>query len=231
VSGNGAYPDEMSEVVLFRDALRAAVPTQPDRELAATLVPRLAATARSSTIEAETRTSSRRPLVAVAIAVVLIPLILAGLAVAGVTVPRPARDAFDSIGISLPNQPSDHRHAPAASGNGGKSGTGSQGGSGGSNPAQAKPKAGDGSSAAAGDHARKRHGKAPPGRTKAPPGQTKTPPGQAKTPPGQAKGTQPEQTKTPPGQAKTPPGQARTPPGQAKKAPGAQGEVPPGHSK
>jgi hypothetical protein len=120
MSTNGAYPNEMNEVALFTDALRAAVPAQPSRELTATLVPRLAATARSSMIEAETRTSrrtqdlrsgrsrSRRALVArVAIAVALIPLLLAGLAVAGVTVPSPARSAFDSVGIHLPNQPKD----------------------------------------------------------------------------------------------------------------------------
>jgi hypothetical protein len=120
MSTNSAYPNEMNEVALFTEALRAAVPAQPSRELTATLVPRLAATARSSTIEAETRTSgrtqglrsgrprSRRALVArVAIAVALIPLLLAGLAVAGVTVPSPARSAFDSVGIHLPNQPKD----------------------------------------------------------------------------------------------------------------------------
>jgi hypothetical protein len=35
----------------------------------------------------------------------LIPFVLAGLAFAGVTVPVAARSAFDSIGITLPNQP------------------------------------------------------------------------------------------------------------------------------
>jgi hypothetical protein len=121
VNGNGAFGDEMNEVALFTDALRAAVPTQPDPRLTATLVPRLASTARTATLEAETRQTrraaptaglarrprSRRALVArVGIAVALIPLVLAGLAVAGVTVPAPARSAFDSIGIDLPNQPS-----------------------------------------------------------------------------------------------------------------------------
>jgi hypothetical protein len=120
MSTNGAYPNEMNDVALFTDALRAAVPAQPGRDLTATIVPRLAATARSSTIEAETRTSRRterrrsglprspRALVAkVAVAVALIPLLFAGLAVAGVTVPSPARSAFDSVGIHLPNQPKD----------------------------------------------------------------------------------------------------------------------------
>ncbi len=115
MSGNGAYEDEMSEVALFESALRAAVPTRPDPRLGAALVPRLAATARASTIEAETHAvaagARRRPrsrlasVARVGIAVALIPLVLAGLAFAGVTVPGAARSAFDSVGITLPNQP------------------------------------------------------------------------------------------------------------------------------
>jgi hypothetical protein len=117
VSGNGAYEDEMNEVALFENALRAAVPTRPDPQLGATLVPRLAEVARTATIEAETHPTRRRiapprsrfALVArVGIAVALIPLVLAGLAFAGVTVPAPARSAFESVGITLPNQPAKH---------------------------------------------------------------------------------------------------------------------------
>jgi hypothetical protein len=122
MSTNGAFRNEMNEVAHFTDALRAAVPSQPDSRLAVMLVPRLASTARTATLEAETRQTRRvaptarvagRPrsrfaLVArVGIAVALIPLVLAGLAVAGVTVPSPARSAFDSVGIHLPNQPRD----------------------------------------------------------------------------------------------------------------------------
>lgn len=120
MSGNGAYEDEMNEVVLFENALRAAVPTRPDPELGATLVPRLAEVARAATIEAETDATRRRTvaprsrlaLVArVGIAMALIPLALTGLAFAGVTVPSPARSAFESVGITLPNQPADHSAA------------------------------------------------------------------------------------------------------------------------
>jgi hypothetical protein len=238
VSEDGAHPNEMNEVALFRDALRAAVPAQPDRELAASIVPRLAATARSSTIEAEARTSRpterlrsagprwRRPVVAVAIAIALIPVLLAGLAVAGVTVPRPARDAFDSVGISLPNQPS-HHHAGAEGRNGQPSTSPAQGGNEVSGVAHAKPKGAGGNSAAAHEHAHKRHQKAgghakktPPGQTRVPPGQAKTPPGQASTPPGQAKKTPSAQAPEPSGQSETPPGQSKTPPGQSKTPPG-----------
>jgi hypothetical protein len=133
VIGDGAYEDEMTDVALFMNALRAAVPAEPDPGLGADLVPRLAATARASTIETETQAQRigaarrRRSLLTsvarVAVAIALIPFVLAGLAVAGVTVPSPARSAFDAVGITLPNQPakgsgvssSEHRSAqPAA---------------------------------------------------------------------------------------------------------------------
>jgi hypothetical protein len=116
VSGNGAYEGEMNDVTLFENALRAAVRTEPDPALGTALVPRLAEAARTATLEAEARGQGRRTaprsrlaLVArVGIAVALIPLVLAGLAVAGVTVPGAARDAFHTVGITLPNQPARH---------------------------------------------------------------------------------------------------------------------------
>jgi hypothetical protein len=120
VTGNGAYEGEMNEVAMFESALRVAVPTQPDPRLGRDLVPRLAQAARASMVAAETRPARRRPrsrlaLVArVGIAVALIPLVLAGLAFAGVTVPGPARSAFDSVGITLPNQPSDDQASSKA---------------------------------------------------------------------------------------------------------------------
>jgi hypothetical protein len=110
----------MNEVALFESALRAAVPMQPDPRIGATLVPRLAEVARAATIEAETHPVRQRPrsrlaLVArVGIAVALIPLVLAGLAFAGVTVPSPARSAFEKVGITLPHQPSSHSNGTAA---------------------------------------------------------------------------------------------------------------------
>ena len=125
MNGDGAYESEMNEVALFERALRVAVPMRPDPLIARDLVPRLARLARAATIEAETQASrwragvagrrSRLALVArVGIAVALIPLVLAGLAFAGVTVPAPARDAFHSLGITLPNQPSEeHGGKPA----------------------------------------------------------------------------------------------------------------------
>jgi len=244
MSTNGASSNEMAEAGPFTQALRAAVPARVDRELTATIVPRLAAAARLSTVEAETRAvgraqtvrPGRRALVAVAIAVALVPLLLAGLAVAGVTVPAPARDAFHAVGISLPNQPPKTEASEAA---GGK--TGPRGADDVSGAAQAKPSGGN--STAAHQHARDQHQKAqgkatghgqgnavglndstppgqsktPPGQSKTPHGQTETPPGQSKTPPGHAKQSPAEETDIPPGQAKTPPGQSKTPAGQSKK--------------
>jgi hypothetical protein len=161
VSGNGAYEDEMNEVALFENALRAAVPKQPDPMLGARLVPRLAEVARASTIEAETHTARRRPrsrlaLVArVGIAVALIPLVLAGLAFAGVTVPSPARSAFDSVGVTLPNQPGKDEGTATEQGSGKASDETTTPTTTGTSEAQSK-----GNSAAAHQHALKQRDKA-----------------------------------------------------------------------
>ncbi len=155
----------MNEVALFQSALRVAVPTRPDPRIGFELVPRLAQMARAATTEAETQASrrgsalrtgrARRALVArVAIVVGLIPLVLAGLAFAGVTVPGPARDAFDSLGITLPNQPSGNAQGDEATP---KS---TQGGNDVSDAAKTKPKGQGGNSAAAHEHARAQHEKA-----------------------------------------------------------------------
>jgi hypothetical protein len=163
MSGNGAYEGEMNEVALFENALRAAVPTRPSPTLGTTLVPRLAEVARASTIEAETRATQRRTapprsrfaLVArVGIVVALIPLVLAGLAFAGVTVPGPARSAFDSIGITLPNQPAKHASA-AGHGQGATHRHGAAGSATTTDTTTSK-----GNSAAAHQHALEQHNKA-----------------------------------------------------------------------
>ena len=174
MSTNGASPSEMKEVALFTDALRAAVPSRPDPGLGTALVPRLAQAARAATAEVEApakapeiprrpapRLRSRRSLVArVAIAVCLIPLALAGLAFAGVTVPDPARDAFDSVGISLPNQPADKGSPKPPATKDGKPASGESGGNDVSEAAQSKAKGKGGNSGAAHEHARKQREKA-----------------------------------------------------------------------
>ena len=163
MNGNGAYEGEMNEVVLFENALRAAVPTRPDPELGTALVPRLAGLARAATLEAEKHAvrrptaapRSRRALVArVAIAVAVIPLVFAGLAFAGVSVPGPARDAFDAIGISLPNQPAEQ--AADSNGEGSSHGKGAAG----SQTTTDETRTDKGNSDAAHKHALEQHQKA-----------------------------------------------------------------------
>jgi hypothetical protein len=105
---------ELDQTAAFVRALPALVREQPDEVLAAALVPRLAAAARGGAAEAAehptaplTRrpTRSRRMLVArVAVAVALLPALMAGLAFAGVSLPQPAQDALDRVGVDLPNQ-------------------------------------------------------------------------------------------------------------------------------
>jgi hypothetical protein len=251
VNGNGAYADDMNESLVFMDALRAAVPIPPDPRLGVALVPRLAATARASTIEAETRSvrpgtattavaarrpRSRRALVArVAIAIAVIPLLFAGLAVAGVTVPSPARSAFESVGIDLPNQPTEKR-GQDASRQGSQRPTGTVGTTTSATPTE-------GNSDAAHQHALEQHAKAK-GKAKGhsqgkaiglndrvPPGQSgETGPPANSNAGGNGRGVANGHTKTPPGHTKTPPGHTKTPPGHTKIPPGHT-KVPPGHTK
>jgi hypothetical protein len=169
LTGNGAYGSEMNQLALFESALRAAVPTRPDPRIGRALVPRLAQIARTATLDAEARASrratvprggrvhSRRALVArIAIAVGLIPLVLAGLAYAGVTLPAPARDAFDSIGITLPNQPSSHSQNEPATPKTSSNAAGNDV----SSAAHTKAKGKGGNSSAAHEHARAQREKA-----------------------------------------------------------------------
>jgi hypothetical protein len=255
VNGNGAYADDMNESLVFMDALRAAVPTPPDPRLGVALVPRLAATARASTVEAETRSMrpltattavasirprSRRALVArVAIAVAAIPLLFAGLAVAGVTVPSPARSAFDAVGITLPNQPSQKSDKSEQGANPKSS----------QQPAERTDETGtsasqsQGNSDAAHQHALEQHAKAKGKATGHSQGKAiglndRVPPGQSGDtgPPansnagGNGRGVANGHTKTPPGHTRTPTGHTKTPPGHTKIPPGHT-KTPPGQSK
>jgi hypothetical protein len=123
IEGHG----EFEEVAAFMRALPEQVPESPPEGLERTLVPRLAEAARTSVALAETPAPSpiqeRRPLsrlalvARVAVAVALIPALMAGLAVAGVKVPAPARDAFEGVGVDLPNQKSDDDSTATEPGN------------------------------------------------------------------------------------------------------------------
>ena len=124
----GAVPagDSDIEVADFVMALRAALPARAPDEVTAVTVPRLAQAARIGALEADAPTRDpggaaaagtapasatlgrprhRLALVArIAVAVALLPLLTAGLAVAGVRLPDAAVDGFDSVGVDLPNQ-------------------------------------------------------------------------------------------------------------------------------
>jgi hypothetical protein len=111
---------ELGEVSIFLDAVRAEVPVPTSPAAEAALVPLLAEAARESEhglataptrplpAAAAARRGAWRPRVAlaakVAVAVALLPAAMAGLAFAGVTLPQPAREAMERIGLDLPNQ-------------------------------------------------------------------------------------------------------------------------------
>ena len=112
------YPEDgHDETVLFVRALPAAVPVLPDPAFEAEMIPALAGAARSASLEASrvaTTTSRRlRPsrrqrwrlrLAVLAAAVAVLPVLMAGLAYAGVDLPDAVDDAFESAGVDLPNQ-------------------------------------------------------------------------------------------------------------------------------
>jgi hypothetical protein len=118
VSERDAFQEEMAfddqSLREFALATRAALVAVPDPAIGRNLVPELAAAAatghRDEVLTTATRPAgaprrSRRALVArIAFAVALVPALFAGLAVAGVNVPRPAQDAFEAVGVDLPNQ-------------------------------------------------------------------------------------------------------------------------------
>jgi hypothetical protein len=238
---------ELARTVTFVRALPAAVPVLPDPALEAEIIPALANAARSSELEATRQatvtTPAARPstpsrwrlrVAVLAGAVLLLPVLMAGLAYAGVELPEPVDDAFESVGVDLPNQAGDAGVAagaydddsekgrkkasqntaagtantgdgPGASGDQGSDGNASQG-----KPGKGKP-----------DHA---------GQEATPPGQGGTAPGQGGEIPGTGAETPDPEPATPPvdpGPPTTPPGQGGTPPGQGGVPPG-QGGVPPG---
>jgi hypothetical protein len=119
---NGGDPEaRIGETAGFLRIARTALLEQPPPEMEADLVRRLAETARlraasrATTRPARPILRSRRRLVAkLAVAIALIPAMLAGLAFAGVTLPGAANSAFDSVGVNLPNQEDgDDAEAPA----------------------------------------------------------------------------------------------------------------------
>ena len=227
MNGNGAYPEEMDfshpEIATFARALQATLIREPDPVASEGMVRRLAEEARASAVTASERAQSRpapsartgrgwsRPrLAAVALAVAALPLLTAGLAVAGVRLPAVAENAFEAVGIDLPNQGSSGSSDDPADANQGSGNDGEPAASPAAEPGSAKAVKGDKrkgngppSHSNAGGHGKGNSGSGgkAKGKPAAPPGQTKPKPdhgggnaggngksvGQGGTPPGQAK--------------------------------------------
>lgn len=210
MSGNGANPPEMDfsepQIANFTRAVRATLVTEPSPAVTEQMVRRLADEARASATVAAERTQrrpasavqparrgGRRRLALVALAVAGLPLLTAGLAVAGVKLPDAAQNAFEAVGIDLPNQSASDGAGSGDSADDADQGSGNDGAPGDSPAAQ--PGAGKSDKAVKGG---KRKGKGPPDHSNAGgnanPGQSSGSNGKAKgkpaAPPGQS-GTSP----------------------------------------
>jgi hypothetical protein len=138
LAGRAPEGSQLVEVAEFAHAVRQTLPAPPVAG-GSGFVTQLAQTARAARLAnaeaAQARVprtpnirllSSRVPrLASLAAALALVPMLFAGLAIAGVSLPAPARDAFEAVGVSLPNQPSDEGQ-PSQQSNGGRSETGGE---------------------------------------------------------------------------------------------------------
>ena len=236
MSANGADRSEMAfDREPFARALRTALVQPGDEDFAARLVPRLAEAARMSTpASSAPETASARPrrrkiALRIGACVAAVPLATAGLAVAGVNLPGPADEAFEKVGINLPNQGSDDASPAGDRGEGqakdGSAGDGKGAGRDGTKPdAPGRPdrpgKSGS-SQGSKGDGSNPGQGRPDdPGKSGSAPGQNKPSKGAATgngsadgNAGGNGGGNAVGKTGTPPGQAKAP----AAPPGQAKK--------------
>ena len=235
----------LAETVAFIRALPAVVPVAPDPALEDEMIPALAGAAHSAALEASREATSsldavraaaphwRLRLAVLGAAVALLPVLTAGLAYAGVELPDPVDEAFDAVGVDLPNQSEVDTTPAGADGEGkgkaagGKDDSSSKDAAGTADQAPA-PGGGEGSGDDGGHgngHGKPEHAgpeATPPGHGGTPPGQGGVPPGNAGVPHGGGSGGSTGPPATPPGQGGTAaPGQGGTPPG--------QGGVPPGH--
>ena len=159
IAGNASDRGDLAELAAFTSALRASA-SEAVPPASAAFIARLSETARASAETTEERRSTialrplsspvrprpRLALVArVAVAAATVPLLFAGLAFAGVSLPGPADDAFESIGIELPNQaadPDDDTEGTAKDGDSAGSATGQENSAGKLGHGKTKPKNG-----------------------------------------------------------------------------------------
>ena len=249
---SGAYvapgePGASRDLAAFAAALRSAVPELPDPGLETSLVPALAEAAASATHggsldatvpmsrvgSADRPPAWRRRLVVIAAAVASLPVLMAGLAYAGVSLPDAVDRAFDAVGVGLPNQSDadDTDSDGHANANGDGNGASQQG-----RDARAASEASAADAHGPSGHANvhsdtngkaKGHshghgpsGAAPPGHGGVAPGQGGVPPGNGGVPPGGGSDGStgpPPSAGSPPsaGAPATAPGGGGTPPGQA----------------
>lgn len=141
--GRAPEGSEFIEVAEFAQAVGQTLPARPEdgsalvrqlAEAARTASPKGAVKTTPVAVSARARRFRLQPPRLVAVARVtavlaLVPLLFAGLAVAGVSLPEPARSAFEVAGVNLPNQPADDgQESERSNGAGGKAG--GEGGSG-----------------------------------------------------------------------------------------------------
>jgi hypothetical protein len=231
----------------FVATLRAELPAQPPADGEEILITRLADSARRASLAAAAQATSPiervrpsrrwRPRLVlfgrVALAAALAPALLAALAFAGVALPEPAQDAFERVGIELPNQAGGDE-ATTQSGKAGDdededaaAGKKEDGAAETGEPDQAAGAGGapTGVNGSEGKHKGERKksgpqgggpsGGVPPGHGGTPPGEGGGPPGNGGVPPGGGSGgiTDPPPSAGPPS---TPPGHGGVSPGQAK---------------
>jgi hypothetical protein len=222
-SGSGDPGDEALRS--FVATLRAGLPAQPPADGETILITRLADNARRASLAAAAEATAPiepvrpsrgwRPRLVlfgrVALAAALAPALLAALAFAGVELPEPAQDAFERVGIELPNQAGGDGATPQR----GKAGddededAGQQEdgpgeadqavGPGGANGPQGKHK---GEQKKGGSQGGGPSGGVPPGHGGTAPGEGGVPPGNGGVPPGGGSGGITGPPATSPGQAK-----------------------------
>lgn len=98
-------PEEVALIEVL-EAIRAeaARPPAPSTRRSHLAMMTTAAAEHPVRADAQRRRSTRRLASRLAAVGIAVPLSTAGLAVAGVALPQPANDAFDAVGIELPNQ-------------------------------------------------------------------------------------------------------------------------------
>jgi hypothetical protein len=219
----------------FVAALRAELPAQPPADGEAILITRLADSARRASLAAAAQATApieparpsrgwRARLVffgRVALSAALAPTLLAALAFAGVELPGPAQDAFERVGIELPNQAGGDAATPQSEKAGDDededagqqeedAGEPDQSAGAGGPPGEANGPQGKhkGQHKKSGPQGGGPSGGVPPGHGGTPPGEGGVPPGNGGVLPGGGSGGITGPPATPPGHGGVPPGQA-----------------------